>query len=95
MLGSLLLGIEYLHSRKIVYRDLKPENVMVDCTGHLKIIDLGTAKVLSEKNSFKTYTMVGTPHYMAPEIFTGKGHNFMVDLWSLGIPSFEARCHAL
>ena len=55
------------------------------CQGKLILIDLGTAKVLgnSEKTS-KTFTIIGTPHYMAPEILSGKGYNNFCDLWSIG-----------
>jgi cGMP-dependent protein kinase len=63
--------MEYFHNLSIIYRDIKPENVMVDHKGYLKLIDMGTAKFLKGKN--KTFTIIGTPHYMAPEIITGKG----------------------
>lgn len=67
--GCLLLSIEYLHSNNIVYRDLKPENSVVDSEGKAFLIDLGTAKELNPENFFKTFTIIGTPHYMAPEVF--------------------------
>lgn len=66
--------MEYLHAEHhIVYRDIKPENLMVDDKGYLKLIDMGTAKEV--KNHGKTFTIIGTPHYMAPEIISGKGYN--------------------
>lgn len=81
----MILALEYLHRRQIVYRDIKPENVMVDLTGYLQLIDMGTAKILElDKGMNKTYTILGTPHYMAPEILSGKGYGLHVDLWSLG-----------
>jgi len=86
--ASLALALEALHSRRIVYRDLKPENVMLDHQGYLKIIDFGTAKKLDEGKS-RTYTTVGTPHYMAPEVMKGRGYSFQVDDWSLGVILFE------
>ena len=79
---------EYLHARDIIYRDLKPENVMIDEQGYPRLIDFGTAKILEGR----TYTIVGTPHYMAPEIITGKGYDYNADYWSLGVVLFEFMC---
>lgn len=90
--GSIILAIEYLHSMNIVYRDLKPENAMIDSKGFLLLIDLGTAKPLKSSKGFasaKTYTIIGTPHYMAPEIISGKGYNYLVDLWTIGVVMYE------
>lgn len=89
--GSLALALEGLHSRKIVYRDLKPENVMLDHQGYLKIIDFGIAKKL-QGDKARTFTTVGTPHYMAPEVMRGRGYSFAVDDWALGIILFELVC---
>ncbi|CAD8196555.1 unnamed protein product [Paramecium pentaurelia] len=83
--------LEKLHSYHIIYRDVKPENFIVMENGYLKLIDMGTAKVLKSRAS-KTYTIVGTPHYMSPEILKGKGYTFSTDLWSLGICFFELMC---
>ena len=63
-----------------MHRDLKPENVLLDDQGNAKIVDFGLAKLAE-----RSYTMVGTPFYMAPEIILGKGHSKAVDWWSLGI----------
>lgn len=59
---------------------------MIDHIGYLKLIDMGTAKVMKTTagNSTRTFTIIGTPHYMAPEVISGKGYSFLVDLWSLG-----------
>jgi len=67
---------------------------MVDMNGYLKLIDLVAAKVVKGKNitSVKTYTLIGTPHYMAPEIIIGKGYSFTVSIYSLGINMFEFMC---
>lgn len=74
--GSLILAVEHLHSKNIIYRDLKPENSIVNLQGKVYLIDMGTAKVLKSSNSYKTDTIIGTPHYMAPEVMQGKGYSF-------------------
>jgi cGMP-dependent protein kinase len=84
-IASLILCIEYLHMKNIIYRDLKPENVMVESTGYLKLIDMGTAKRLKPSNGYRTFTIIGTPHYMAPEVMKGKGYTFAVDTWTIGV----------
>merc|ERR1719327_1206567 len=89
--GTLILTLEELCDRNIVYRDLKPENVMLDAQGYLKLIDFGISKKLEEGKT-KTYTMIGTPHYMAPEVMRGHGYGTEVDIWSLGVMLFELVC---
>ena len=83
--SCLVLILEYLHSLKIIYRDLKPENVMIDYDGYPKLVDFGISRIVDGR----TYTVIGTPHYMAPEVINGKGYNIQVDYWSLGIIIFE------
>jgi cGMP-dependent protein kinase len=61
---------------------------MVQADGYLKIIDMGTCKIFKPNTSNKTFTIIGTPNYMAPEILSGKGYSYSVDLWSLGIILF-------
>ena len=71
----MILCLEYMHSKNIIHRDLKPENIMVDKRGIMYIIDLGTTKILDlQKNDGRTFTMIGTPHYMASEVYIGKGY---------------------
>jgi hypothetical protein len=76
---------EYLHSKNVVYRDLKPENLLVCKRGHLKLTDFGFAKIVTDR----TYTLCGTPEYIAPEILLRKGHGKPVDWWALGILIYE------
>lgn len=91
--GTMILCLEYLHSRSIVYRDLKPENIMVAQDGTMFMIDMGTAKFLNKtKVPGRTYTIIGTPHYMAPEIIQGKGYSYSIDLWSVGVCLYEFMC---
>ncbi|CAE7284518.1 egl-4 [Symbiodinium natans] len=89
--GSLLLMLEALHERNVVYRDLKPENVLLDAEGYLKLVDFGTSKKLEAKCG-RTFTLVGTTHYMAPEVMRGKGYGLEVDVWALGIVLYELLC---
>lgn len=83
--ACIILMLEHLHERNIIYRDLKPENLMIDEEGYLKLIDFGTAKIIEGK----TFTLIGTPQYLAPEVILGKGYTLSADLWSLGIITFE------
>lgn len=88
----MILCVEYLHHHKIIYRDIKPENVMCMDTGYLKLIDMGTAKFLVNKRSkdkARTWTIIGSPQYMAPEIIEGHGYSFPVDIYSIGVCFYE------
>jgi protein kinase A len=82
---EIILACGHIHSKNIAYRDLKLENVLLDSCGHVKLIDFGFAKVVRTR----TYTMCGTPDYMAPEIINRKGHNQSVDWWALGVLIYE------
>lgn len=83
--ATVLSVLEYLHNKKVAYRDLKPENLVLDSRGHLKVVDFGFAKTVTDR----TYTLCGTPEYLAPELVQGKGHNQAVDYWALGILIYE------
>ena len=80
--------LQYLHGLNIVYRDLKPENLLIGPGGYLKLTDFGFAKILKEE----TWTLCGTPEYLAPEIVQSKGHGISVDCWALGILMYEMLC---
>eukprot|EP00435_Cladocopium_sp_Y103_P049322 s2239_g14.t2 len=80
-----VLAFEHLHGRKIVFRDLKPENLLLTDKGRVKLTDMGLAKVIHGK----TYTTCGTPDYFAPELIASKGHGTAVDWWTLGVLTFE------
>ena len=86
--ASIMLAARYLHQRKFVYRDIKPENIMVLENGYIKIIDFGTAKEIEGK----TKTTMGTPHYMAPEMILGGGYSFEVDYWAIAVCMYEFIC---
>lgn len=84
--ASVILGLRALHSQGIVYRDLKPENLLLDADGYLKICDFGFAK---QVGSGKTFTFCGTPDYQAPEIIKRVGHSYAADYWALGVLIYE------
>lgn len=83
--SQVTIMFEYLHSKNIIYRDLKPENILIDDEGYLKLTDFGFAKYCEGK----TYTLCGTPEYLAPEVLLNKGHSKPVDWWTLGILTYE------
>ncbi|ORZ39393.1 kinase-like domain-containing protein [Catenaria anguillulae PL171] len=86
--AEIISAIDYMHKRDIIYRDLKPENLLLDARGHIKIADFGFAKIVEDR----TWTLCGTPEYLAPEIIQGFGHGRAVDWWALGILIFEMLC---
>lgn len=83
--AMVVAAFDYLHDRLIVYRDLKPENLLFDADGYLKVVDFGFAKRVEDR----TWTVCGTPEYMAPEIILNKGHGVAVDWWTVGILLYE------
>jgi len=83
--AGVLLALCYLHEKQIAYRDMKPENCLIDAQGYPKIVDFGFAKKIVKKS----YTLCGTPEYLAPELVLGRGHNCAVDCWAFGILVYE------
>ena len=90
-IGNLILALDHLAKQKIVHRNLKPENIVVDDEGYIALIDFAFAKISKDR----TYTIVGTPFYMAPEVITGKGYTNSCDLWSMGVILYELICCAM
>mmetsp|Transcript_32112 Transcript_32112/g.67940 ORF Transcript_32112/g.67940 Transcript_32112/m.67940 type:complete len:738 (+) Transcript_32112:222-2435(+) len=84
--ASVMLAFCQIHSKKIAYRDLKPENLVMDAVGYLKVVDFGLAKKLE---GGKTWTLCGTPDYLAPEVILNEGHDWAVDYWALGVLIYE------
>lgn len=83
--AQVILALEYLHACELVYRDLKPENILIDRSGYIKITDFGFCKLIRGR----TWTLCGTPEYLAPEIVLSKGYGRSVDWWSMGVLLFE------
>lgn len=83
--SCVLDALLYLHSKQIIYRDLKPENLLIDKDGYIRVVDFGFAK----KVTSKTYTLCGTPEYLAPELVSQKGHDRSIDYWALGVLIYE------
>ena len=88
--ASIVLALEYLHERGIMYRDLKPENVLLDFKGNTKLVNFKCCA-----KAARSYTLVGTPEYLAPEVILGKGYTCTIDWWSLGVMVFEFICGPL
>jgi serum/glucocorticoid-regulated kinase 2 len=85
--AQVAMALAHLHSKKIIYRDLKPENVLVNEDGYLLVADFGLAKFVKQGELANSFC--GTAEYLAPEMLIGNGHDFTVDWWALGILIFE------
>ena len=84
-ISQVICALDYLHKSNIIYRNLLPENILIHKSGYLKLVGFGTAKIVEGK----TYTLCGTPEYLAPEIVLNKGHGKPVDWWTCGILLYE------
>ena len=89
-IGSALVAACYLAEKNIAFRDMRPENFLIDHQGFCKLINFGSAKKVPDGQ--KAYTLIGSPYYAAPEAILGSGHNSDVDLWSIGIIAYECVC---
>jgi len=85
--AEILLALECLHNMNIVYRDLKPENLLLDAEGHIRLTDFGLSKILKKRET--CFSFCGTPEYLAPEIITGEGYNQDIDFWAFGLIIYE------
>lgn len=86
--AEIVIALQHIHELGIVYRDLKPENVLVGADGHIKLTDFGLSKSNPNAENL-TFTVCGTPEYIAPEVIKNHGHNKNIDYWSLGILLYE------
>ena len=85
--ACVILAIGHLHKHGVIFRDLKPENLLLAGNGYLKLIDMGFAKRIGRGE--KTYTLCGTPYYLAPEMILHRGHGFALDWWTVGVLTYE------
>ena len=83
--AELILALDHLHNMGFIYRDIKPENILLDGDGHVKLTDFGLSKAVGDDS---TNTLCGTAQYLAPEVILRKPYNKMVDWWGLGILIF-------
>ena len=87
-LAEIIIALEKIHSKNIMYRDLKPENVLIDIDGHIKLSDFGLSKQIKRREETST-TFWGSPEYLPPEMILGKEHSRSVDFYTLGWLIYE------
>ncbi|CAD8076966.1 unnamed protein product [Paramecium sonneborni] len=85
---EVILAIGFLHNEQIIYRDIKPENILIDSSGHIQLADFGLARPNMNKDTC-AYSFCGSPEYMAPEMFQTAGHTQLVDYYCLGCLLYE------
>lgn len=86
--AEILLALEFLHNNKILYRDLKPENVLVDADGHIRLTDFGLSCMNVSEDDLN-FSFCGSPEYLSPEMLKNEGHGFPLDIYCLGVLLYE------
>jgi cGMP-dependent protein kinase len=89
--ASMILVCEYLQTKNIIHRDIKPENIIIMENGYIKLIDFSCAKTIKDTNN-KSFTTIGTPYYMSPEIIKGEIYSFETDIWAMAVVLYQCYC---
>ncbi|ORZ39822.1 kinase-like domain-containing protein [Catenaria anguillulae PL171] len=90
--AEIILALQCLHGKGVVYRDLKLENILLDKEGHIKIADFGLSRLYTKEDETRTFSMAGTLEYFAPEVIEGVNYSFPADWWAFGVILFELLC---
>lgn len=87
--SQILLGLNHIHGKSLIHRDIKPDNIMIDVNGKVKILDFGCGFKIEAHKLEKDNHQIGTVHYMAPELISRKDYDQKVDIWSAGVLLYE------